>query len=83
VGRLAGILAGTVYALRLLADALLIWRDVRGDPEEAHPGGAPDVGGAPEAPPPDRAPEVGPGRPAEGATAGEERGQSGPAVTSR
>lgn len=83
MGRLAGILAGTVYALRLLADALLIWRDVRGDLAEAHPGGAPDVGGAPEAPPPDRAPEVGPGRPAEGATAGEERGQSGPAVTSR
>jgi len=82
VGRLAGILAGTVYALRLLADAVLIWRDIRGGLEEAHPGGAPDVGGSPEATPQDRAPEVGPGRPATGAAAGEERGTSGPAVTS-
>lgn len=82
MGRLAGILAGAVYALRLLADALLIWRDVRGGLEEAHPGGDTDVGGTPEAPPPDRAPAVGPGGPQTGAAAGEERGQSGPAVTS-
>jgi len=31
MGRLAGLLAGVVYAARLVADVALIWRDVRRD----------------------------------------------------
>lgn len=81
MGRLGGLLAGLVAAARLVADALLIWRDVRRDLAQADPLGAPDLGGAPEARPPDRPGGVGPAGPQTGAAAGEERAGTDGAVT--
>lgn len=81
MGRIAGVLAGLVAAARLVADALLIWRDVRRDLEEADPLGAPDVGGSAEAGSPDHPGGVGPPGPDQGPTAGQGAGPvSGPAT---
>lgn len=81
MGRLGGLLAGLVAAARLVADALLIWRDVRRDLAQADPPGAADVGGPPEARPADRPGGLGPSGPPAGAAAGEERAGTDGAVT--
>lgn len=81
MGRLVGVLGGVLYALRLVADALLIARDIRGGRAEAEPLGAEELGGTPKAPAPDGAGGVGPGGPAAGPTARQGAGPlSGPAT---
>lgn len=81
MGRVVGILGGVLYALRLLADALLIARDIRGGGAPTEPLGAAELGGAPEAPAPDRAGGVGPGGPTAGPAARQGAGPvSGPAT---
>lgn len=70
MGRLVGVLGGVLYALRLLADGLLIARDLRGARATAEPIGAPHLGGPPEAAAPDGAGGVGPGGPSAGPAAG-------------
>lgn len=66
MGRLVGVLGGVLYALRLLADGLLIARDLRDARATAEPGGAPQLGGPTEAGAPDRPGGVGPGGPSAG-----------------
>lgn len=60
MGRIAAVVGGLVYALRLVADVVLIARDLRAGRSEAQPGGDPVVGGPPEAAPPGGAHRVGP-----------------------
>jgi len=75
VGRLSGILAGAVALARLVVDALLVARDLRGRGAQTEPVGDPLVGGPTEAVPPDGAHRVGPGGP----PTGPESGQGGSA----
>lgn len=70
MGRLVGYLASAVYALRLLADLVLIGRDLRAGRAAPEPVGAPDVGGTTEEVPADRPGGVGPTGPPAGPTAG-------------
>lgn len=79
MGRVVGFLGAVLYALRLVADGLLIARDLRGGGAQTEPGGDPPVGGPAEAAPPDGAGGVGPVGPPTGPTAREGAGPvSGP-----
>lgn len=83
MGRLVGVLGGVLYALRLVADALLIARDIRGGREAPESHGAEELGGPPKAPAPDSPGGVGPGGPTAGPAARQGAGPlSGPATPS-
>ena len=77
MGRVAGILAGVVYALRLVADLLLIRRDLEDSGASADPNRASDVVRPAEAGPPDGAGGLGPSGQAAGPGAGSEAGTVG------
>lgn len=81
MGRIAAVVGGLVYALRLAADVVLIARDLRAGRSEAEPCGDPVVGGPPKAAPPGGARRVGPPGAEAGPGAGSGAGPVGGPVT--
>lgn len=81
MGRIAAVVGGLVYALRLVADVFLIARDLRAGRPATEPGGDPVVGGPPEEAPPGGARRVGPPGAEAGPGAGSGAGPMGGPVT--